>query len=185
MKKKISLLLAAIVIAFCGFIASVLYSSYTLSTQIQEHADNMTKYYDKTITENIHPLLTRERLLPNQKRNAMQIKEMQESMMNAQTLNERMTAIQNVQRSSQVFLQSARNASGSLVEDNHLQSFARDMGEQGSIRKTIEEYNDLAGMLNAQKKSLIASLQDEPSQELPLLRFDGSVPDIGKIQLGE
>ncbi|MEK7591294.1 MAG: hypothetical protein AAB489_03760 [Patescibacteria group bacterium] len=169
-----------------GLVAVVAFFSIrNLKTDIGEVTADIGDEYTALVTEHVVPLQENADLQPAQGRYLRDIQEAQRSMEHAKTLYEKVTAIQAMQRSSHVFLRSVQEDQNTIRDDAHYQLFARGMGELGEVRKLIEPYNDLAGQWNAKRSSFLASITAGETEDLPLLRFDGSIPDIGVVKLGE
>ena len=100
-------------------------------------------------------------------------------------LLDRVSTIQEIQRSSHAFLRSVTEEQAALKESDAFRNFARGMQEKGEVRRHISTYNDLVGIMNDSKGTLVSSVTGVSNQPTyPLLRFDGSDPDIGIITLG-
>ena len=100
----------------------------------------------------------------------------------ASSFDERIPLIQKIQTSSRVFIDSVEKDSP-LYSKQEYREFARSMGEFGEVRKLLSEYNDIVNVWNNRGSSFVASFLQQETEELPLLRFDGTNPDIGDITI--
>lgn len=186
MKKRIASLLVCAVAVGGGVIVYEQLLFKKLAAHLEEQTAAIAAGYGTLAVETLTPLKERQTLTTEQERLADRATNLAEEIDTPASLQEKIQRISTLQMTLVSFSKSA-HATSDLANDPAFIRLQEEMGERGSLRGQLNDYNTTARRWNNSLQSDVGSvtmrLNGGNSSLLPYLRFDGEQEYVTTIQL--
>lgn len=175
-------LMVFVVIIGGGF---VLYSRHSLTAELDATVITVANHYSALTTTNALSLLEHSEITERQLGMLHALSAMAGYLSQAKTTEERVRTIVEYQIQARAFVASLTSEQVTLGTDDHFLSFAHEIGKNGSVRKDIEQYNNLLIRIRGVEESGQASILPMANRysALPFLRFDGPAPAKVEVRI--
>jgi hypothetical protein len=164
---------------------SILYSRHSLASQLDATVIDIANHYSALTTAEVLPLLEHSEMTGSQRSMLHALSATAESLQQSTNVESRVRTIVDYQKQASALVASLTPEQVTLATDAHFLSFASETGERSTVRKDIEQYNNLLIRIRGVEDSGRASLlpTENAYKTLPFLRFDGPAPSHAEVTM--